>query len=235
MKATNQKFLRTGVSAIALLVLFTFFSASPPAPTDDVTLPVVVTSVYEKLNLQQLGLSTHAYTTAVTGWQKLKAKGAVSNNVLAICDFSQSSNNRRLYIIDMLNGTLLFNTLVAHGKNTGEEFARSFSNEPESHKSSLGFYTTKDTYQGEHGLSLKLEGKEPGFNDKAEARSIVMHGAGYVCDNFICQFGRLGRSFGCPSVPYGEHEQIINAIKGGGCLFIYYPDKKYLTASRLVK
>ena len=135
----------------------------------------------------------------------------------------------------MLNGTLLFNTLVAHGKNTGEEFARSFSNEPESHKSSLGFYTTKDTYQGEHGLSLKLEGKEPGFNDKAEARSIVMHGAGYVCDNFICQFGRLGRSFGCPSVPYGEHEQIINAIKGGSCLFIYYPDKKYLTASRLVK
>ena len=80
MKATNQKFLRTGVSGIALLVLFTFFSASPPAPTDNVTLPVVVTSVYEKLNLQQLGLSTHAYTTAVTGWQKLKAKGAVSNN-----------------------------------------------------------------------------------------------------------------------------------------------------------
>ncbi len=236
MKTTHRKFFRPGVVATALLMLVTFFSATVPVTTDNVTQPIEPQAdVYSKLNLQQLGLSPMVYRAAVNGWQKLRSRGAVTKNIIAICDFTQSSNNRRLYVIDMMNGTLLFNTLVAHGRNTGEEFARSFSNEPESHKSSLGFYTTGDTYFGEHGLSLKLQGREPGFNDKAEARSIVMHGADYVCDNFICQFGRLGRSFGCPSVPYGQHEQIINAIKGGSCLFVYYPDKKYLSASRLVK
>ncbi len=192
-------------------------------------------SVYTKLHLQELGLSTTAFNLAVKGWEKLRTQGEVSKNLISICDFTQSSKNKRLYIIDMGTGQLLFNTLVAHGKNTGEEFAQSFSNENSSNKSSLGFYVTKETYQGQHGLSLKLTGEEPGFNDHAEERSIVMHGADYVCESFIAQCGRLGRSFGCPSVPVEMRDKIINTIKDGTCLFVYYPDSKYLTASKLLQ
>ena len=192
-------------------------------------------SVYSSLHLKELGLSASAFNLAVKGWEKLRANGEVSKNLISICDFTQSSKNKRLYIIDLASGKLLFNTLVAHGKNTGEEFAQSFSNQNASNKSSLGFYVTKETYQGQHGLSLKLAGEEPGFNDHAEERSIVMHGADYVCESFICQVGRLGRSFGCPSVPFELHNQIINTIKDGSCLFVYYPDAKYLHASKLLR
>lgn len=192
-------------------------------------------SVYSNLHLQELGLNVTAFNLAVKGWEKLRASGDVSKNLISICDFTQSSKNKRLYIIDLASGKLLFNTLVAHGKNTGEEFAQSFSNQNSSNKSSLGFYVTKDTYQGQHGLSLKLAGEEPGFNDHAEERSIVMHGADYVCESFICQAGRLGRSFGCPSVPFELHDKIINTIKGGSCLFVYYPDAKYLRTSKLLQ
>jgi len=236
MKTTRRSFFKVSVIAAVVITSLVFLSATKPVVTDkSEAKPSAIPSVYVKLNLKELGLNETAFQTAATGWQKLKSKGVISKNILSICDFTQSSNNKRLYIIDMVSGKLLFNTLVAHGKNTGEEFARVFSNEPSSYKSSLGFYTTKQTYIGEHGLSLKLEGKEPGFNDKAEDRAIVMHGADYVCDNFICQFGRLGRSFGCPSVPFEVHKQIINTIKDGTCLFVYYPDKKYLSASKLLK
>ncbi len=221
--------------ALAVTTLL-FLSASKPATEDIRAIEHSdVPDVYSQLHLKELGLSENAFQLAVNGWKKLKVKGAVSKNIISICDFSQSSNNKRLYIIDMVSGKLLFNTLVAHGRNTGEEFARFFSNEPSSNKSSLGFYTTKETYLGEHGLSLKLEGDEPGFNDKAEDRSIVMHAADYVSSNFIDRFGRLGRSLGCPSVPVEFHQQIINTIKDGSCLFVYYPDKKYLAASRLLR
>lgn len=236
MKTTKRSFFKGTVIAAIVITSLVFLSAANSfIENKSETKFPVVPSIYNQLHLNELGLNETAFQTAVTGWQKLKSKGVVTKNILSICDFTQSSNNKRLYIIDMVNGKLLFNTLVAHGKNTGEEFAHAFSNEPASYKSSLGFYTTKQTYFGEHGLSLKLEGEEPGFNDKAEDRAIVMHGADYVCDNFICQFGRLGRSFGCPSVPFGLHEQIINTIKDGTCLFVYYPDKKYLSASKLLK
>lgn len=190
--------------------------------------------LYSKLNLQSLGLSQSAYNLAIKGWQKMKAKGLVSKDIVAICDFSQSSNSKRLYIIDLTSGKLLFNTLVAHGRNTGEEFAKFFSNEPSSYKSSLGFYTTKNTYNGQHGLSLTLAGQEPGYNNNAESRAIVMHGADYVCNQFACNNGRLGRSLGCPAVSYELSTPIINTIKDGSCLFVYYPDSKYLASSKIL-
>lgn len=190
--------------------------------------------LYAKLNLKELGLSQPAYMLAIKGWQKMKAKGLVSKDIVSICDFSQSSNSKRLYIIDLATGKLLFNTLVAHGRNTGEEFAKFFSNEPSSYKSSLGFYTTKATYNGQHGLSLTLSGQEPGYNSNAESRAIVMHGADYVCNQFACNNGRLGRSLGCPAVSYELSTPIINTIKGGSCLFVYYPDSKYLASSKIL-
>ncbi len=227
-------FLVLMLAAFAIVLLTTGFSNRKATPAE--TKPFTASaSVYSRLHLQDLGLSSTAFNLAVKGWEKLRAKGEVSKNVISICDFSQSSNNKRLYVIDMDNNKLLFNTLVAHGKNTGEEFARSFSNENSSNKSSLGFYVTKQTYQGQHGLSLKLAGEEPGFNDHAEERSIVIHGAGYVCESFISQCGRLGRSFGCPSVPFEVHDKIINTIKDGSCLFVYYPDREYLASSELLK
>lgn len=201
---------------------------------DEKTGPVY-TGLYHNLELDKLGLNRTAYELAVKGWEKLKRSGSVSKEIVTICDFTKPANERRLFIIDMKEGKLLFNTLVAHGKNTGELFAQSFSNEPSSLKSSLGFYITKETYNGKHGLSLKLAGQEQGINDKAEERAIVMHGADYVADQFASMHGRIGRSFGCPAVPNELTEPIINCVKGGSCLFIFYPDANYLKVSQFVK
>lgn len=215
-----------------------FYPVTEKPESDDVTTPIAIDNfqnLYQKLNLGQLGLSYKAYQLGIKGWQKMKADGTVTKDVIAICDFSQSSTQKRLYVIDIVSGKLLFNTLVAHGRNTGEEFAQYFSNRPQSLMSSLGFYTTKQTYIGQHGLSLRLAGCEPGFNDKAEERAIVMHGADYANDNFISKCGKLGRSWGCPAVPYQFNDAIINAIKGGSCLFVYFPDTKYLASSKLLK
>jgi hypothetical protein len=125
--------------------------------------------------------------------------------------------------------------LVAHGKNTGELYAEKFSNISGSYTSSLGFYSTGDTYHGGHGLSLFLDGVEDGINDKARERAIVIHGADYVTEAFIKQNGRLGRSFGCPSLPPEINEEVIQTISGGSCLFIYADDKEYLSKSSFIK
>jgi hypothetical protein len=238
-----KRFLVFGTNVLLAGVLFVLTSASyadrsgAVMPEDKDRLSSVLMysgNLYQNLHLGQLGLNKKTFELALKGWSKLKANGKISRDIISICDFTQSSNNKRLYIIDLATGTLLFNTLVAHGKNTGDEFARYFSNSPSSLKSSLGFYITKEAYEGSHGLGLKLAGIEPGFNDRAEERAIVMHGANYVCNEFIGQYGRLGKSWGCPAVPFDLHEQIINTIKDGTCLFIYYPDKSYLAKSQLI-
>ena len=126
------------------------------------------------------------------------------------------------------------NTYVAHGRNSGKEFAKSFSNRPESHKSSLGFYITGSTYNGVHGLSLRIDGLERGINDKAWARKVVIHGSDYVGDNYLEENPFSGRSYGCPAVPLTERDSIINAIKEGSCLFIYHPSKLYLSRSKIL-
>ena len=129
---------------------------------------------------------------------------------------------------------LFMNTYVAHGRNSGGEFAKTFSNRPESHKSSLGFYITGKTYTGSHGLSLEIAGLEKGINDRASARRIVIHGANYVSDNYIESNPYIGRSYGCPAVPAEERDIIINAIKEGSCLFIYHPSNLYLNKSKIL-
>src|SRR5690606_9287043 len=146
-------------------------------------------------------------------------------DVLSICDFSQSSKRKRLYIIDLEQKKLLMQTFVAHGKNSGSEYAKNFSNRPESHQSSLGFYVTRSTYYGEHGLALKIDGLERGINDKAFARNIVVHGSDYVGNSFLKNNKKIGRSFGCPAVPREQAPKIIQTIKQGTCLFIYHPSK----------
>ena len=140
-----------------------------------------------------------------------------------------------MYVIDLLHKTLLFNTFVAHGRGTGEEYATNFSNESGTHKSSLGFYITENPAIGATvGLSLIIKGVEKGFNDKAQQRAIIMHGAEYATEDFIKKHGRLGRSYGCPSVPPELIKPVSETIKGGTCLFIYHPDKNYLSHSMLI-
>ncbi len=167
--------------------------------------------------------SIECFTNAVEGFENLKAKGMVKRNILTIADFSKSSNTKRLWVIDMDTKKVLFNTLVAHGRKTGDEFANNFSNSPESNMSSLGFYTTGDVYNGKHGMSLKLNGLEKGFNSNALGRAVVMHGADYVSESFIRQNHRLGRSLGCPAIPCEMVQPIISTIKGQSCLYIYHP------------
>lgn len=189
--------------------------------------------LYDSLKLNRIGLSREAMLYAFKGQQKLARKGMLNNaNVLTVCDFSQPSNSKRMYIIDVRKFKLLVNTYVAHGKNSGAKYASKFSNKPESLQSSLGFYITKKTYSGKHGLSLKLTGLEKGINDKAEKRAVVVHGADYIGDSFGTAF--MGRSFGCPAVPKQIASRVIDLIKEGTCLFIYHPSKRYLHGSRIL-
>jgi hypothetical protein len=170
--------------------------------------------------------SFDCFSIALEGFYKFKDKGFFQKNLLTIIDFSQSSNSKRLWIIDLDANEVLFNTYVAHGKNTGDEFANSFSNKPESFQSSLGFYATAEIYNGKHGSSLKLDGLQKGLNDNARERAVVMHGAEYVSEKFIRPNKRLGRSLGCPAVPVELNSKIISLIKDKSCLFIYHPSKK---------
>ena len=191
--------------------------------------------VYNALKSNQFALpNLESFTKALKGFYLLKEKGLVQKDILTLVDFSLSSNTKRLWVIDLATNTILYNSLVAHGRNTGEEFANSFSNAAQSFKSSLGFYTTAEVYNGKHGMSLKLDGLEKGINDNARARGVVMHAANYVSNLFIKNNKRLGRSEGCPAIPEELSKGIINTIKNKSCLFIYYPSVNFKTASKLV-
>jgi hypothetical protein len=192
-------------------------------------------SLYEKMNLSLKGISLQAFTLALKGFGKLAGDGMLNkDSILTIIDFTRSSREKRLVVIDLKTNEVVCNSVVAHGRNTGAEYAKSFSNQPRSNKSSLGFYITQETYFGAHGLSLKLDGFERGINDKARERAIVMHGADYASEPTVSRKGFLGRSFGCPAVPPKLTKTIIQKIKNGNCLFVYYPDKRYLQKSTLL-
>jgi hypothetical protein len=190
--------------------------------------------IYDSLQLDAMGLNKEALVYAYEGQQKLAAEGTLSNpDILTVCDFSQPSDKKRMYIIDVKNFKVLLNTYVAHGKNSGLEYAKSFSNRPESLQSSLGFYVTKNTYMGKHGLSLRLSGKDKGFNDNAEERAVVVHGAQYIGES-RADAAYMGRSFGCPAVPQQLASTVINYIKDGTCLFIFSPSAQYLNKSKIL-
>lgn len=196
------------------------------APVSNVitTIDSKIQLLYKTLKVNQFQLPKEdCFAEALKGFYALKEKGLVKKDILTLVDFSLSSNSKRLWVIDLSSNVILLQTLVAHGKNTGDEFANNFSNTPDSFKSSLGFYATGEVYNGKHGVSLKLDGLEKGLNDCARKRAVVVHGANYVSESFIKNHKRLGRSQGCPAVPVELASEIISMIKEQSCLYIYHP------------
>ncbi len=192
-------------------------------------------SVYDSLRLNLMGLSKQTFDYAIKGFNYLVETGKVANDkIISIVDFSLPSTEKRLFVIDLDQQKVLFNTYVAHGRQSGTVMANDFSNTPESYKSSLGFYETLNTYTGHNGYSLRLEGLEHGFNDNANERAIVIHGADYVNEGLIKSQGYIGRSWGCPALPQQLHKPIIDKIKNGTCLFIYSPDQHYINQSKIL-
>ncbi len=192
-------------------------------------------TLYNTIGLDAYGLSQDAFAYAYRGYEYLLSKNKITRTeYLTICDFSQSSRQKRFYIIDLANNKIVTNTYVAHGRNSGAEYATHFSNKPESLESSLGFYITRGTYIGEHGLSLKIDGVDNGYNNNAMSRNIVIHGAAYVGEDRARSGMYMGRSWGCPAVSQKESATIITTIKNGTCLFIYHPDRSYLKGSKIL-
>ncbi|WP_245744847.1 murein L,D-transpeptidase catalytic domain family protein [Hymenobacter actinosclerus] len=187
-----------------------------------------VRDLYRDLQVEQQGLTFEVFEKAMTGYLNLEEAGKVSDKqLLTVVDFSLPSTQKRLWVLDLGSKQVKFHTLVAHGRNSGENMATTFSNENESNKSSLGFYVTEGEYVGKHGRSLKLAGVDEGYNTNALMRSVVMHGADYVSEEFIRQNGRLGRSLGCPALPMDQKDAIIEAVGGQTAMFINGPDSRY--------
>ncbi len=192
-----------------------------------------IQSIYSRINDPDLNFE--ALKQALKGYNVLRERYMLNNNfILTIIDYSKPSNTERFFVIDINSGKILYKSLVAHGRNSGLEYASSFSNKQCSYKSSIGFFLTGETYYGKHGFSLRLNGLEKGINDNAMERAIVIHSASYVTEEYIKKYGRLGRSHGCPALPAYNYENIIGTIKNKTCLFIFYPDKKYMSSSEFV-
>lgn len=190
--------------------------------------------IYENLDAPDLDYNVFRY--ALKGYWILKGRNKLENErYLTICDFSKSANSQRFYLIDLETHQLEVRTFVAHGLNTGGEFARHFSNVENSHQSSLGFYVTDVSYNGRNGYSLRLNGQERSFNSNARSRSVVVHGAEYASEAFIKKYGRLGRSQGCPAIPHAVNKEVIDLIKGKSCLFVYAPDRRYMKYSKILR
>ncbi len=242
---TVKKFL-----SIASLSLFVFlfsiqnveisysaFNPDPAAIAEKARLTYLnnVEKLYEECNLLEYNLSLDVFAKAYTGYNNLAKIGKLKQNeLLTIIDFSKVSTQKRLYVINLKEKKILFHSLVAHGKNSGENKAEYFSNLEGSLMSSLGFFVTAETYFGDHDYSLKLDGTESFFNSNARKRAIVIHSADYVSDTFIAKEGRLGRSHGCPALPNDISKPIIDLIAGGSCLFIYSQNLQYLNRSTLL-
>lgn len=211
---------------VILNILMTLAAINGSAKNDSINyeLPTIDTTSLTPLSLyNSLGSNKPRYDVferAYQGYKLINSKIQFNKSILTIIDYELPSVNNRMWVIDVEKKEVLFCELVAHGKNSGENYASRFSNIPESNMSSLGFFTTGETYYGKHGLSLYLNGIQKGLNDKARERNIVIHGADYVSRDFIKKYGRLGRSLGCPALPIDSNKNIITTIKNKTCVYI---------------
>ena len=223
--------------------LHDFAGAAPVSPLARKTAPEIAEGNNERLltragwTISRLGgISPDVFELALGAANCAIRSGAVSDSrTLTVIDYSKSSVEKRLWVFDLADRELLHQELVAHGQGSGMTFATQFSNRPESHQTSLGLFVTEDTYVGRNGYSLRLNGLDRGFNDRARERAIVMHGAPYVSTDFAKAQGRIGRSWGCPALSDAVARTVIDQIKGGGLVFAYYPDPQWLRASKFLQ
>lgn len=229
---------------IVLFIIITFFLTSfnltkttqPTART--VEIPTISESkkpdfaqLYEEIQLENI-LSFEAFEQALSGMEKINPD---KKDIITIIDFTLPSTEKRMVVLDLKSKTVLYHTLVSHGRNSGELYATSFSNQHGSYQSSLGFYLTGNTYFGANGYSLVLEGLEEGINDQAKLRAVVIHGADYCSKDFIKSTGRLGRSYGCPALPKELTQPVIDTIKEETLLYIYADNQEYKISSEVIK
>lgn len=207
-------------------------SLPPAAPTPSV--PFAAPSL-QRMLAQAHGLDPAVLQLALDAQQCAIARGvAKASPRMAVIDYSRPSTEPRMWVFDLRDATLLFAEYVAHGKGSGENMATRFSNTEGSLQSSLGLFTAAETYDGENGYSLRMDGLEPGVNDRARERLLVIHGADYVDPQQASRQGRLGRSWGCPALRRAVAHQVIDSLKGGQTVFAYYPDQQWLSGSRFL-
>jgi hypothetical protein len=221
-------------SYFALVSAFIFVTSCAASGERGIS-TISMNGIGESIQTQTSGLRSEVLGFALRAYECGRARGEIDKPLLTVIDYSLPSTRKRLWVIDLERRRVLFNELVAHGKQSGEITAESFSNRIGSNKSSLGLFRTSDTYQGRHGYSLNLDGLEPGVNDRAYDRRIVVHGANYVAPEFVSKHGRLGRSLGCPALDPRVSRRLIDEIKGGGALFAFYPDREWLAASSYLR
>ena len=213
------------MTAILLIGNVAIFASDTDADKESIS-KEAITSKFERLNLGNV--SFDAFQMAVIGHHFYKSQGLVTNDTVVIIDFDLPSTQPRMFIVDLSENKVLHSSLVAHGKNTGQNMAEHFSNKNGSLQSSVGFFKTNEKYIGKHGLSLRLDGLEKGVNDHARARSIVIHSADYVSQDFITKYNRLGRSFGCPALPMEGYQEALDLLDDQVLLFIHSSNANYL-------
>ena len=236
--------IATGAVAVCLAAALPAMSAPSKAPVDAKRVNVVQSassapplgSAIDVTKAVASGVSADVLTLALSATSCAATSGAVERpETLTLIDYSRPSVEPRLWVFDLATGELLFKELVAHGKNTGDNLATKFSNKMDSRQTSLGLYVTDEPYVGDNGYSLRLDGLDVGFNDRARERAIVMHGAPYVNAELAAAQGRIGRSWGCPALRTAIASKVIDRIRGGGVIFSYYPDKDWLETSKFLK
>lgn len=183
------------------------------------------------INAQATNLDPNVLKLGLTAYIKARQEGLDDKQLLTIVDYSKPSTENRLWVVDLKDNKVLFNTLVAHGKNSGTVNSTSFSNQFNSLKSSLGVFLTAQAYTGGDGYSLRMQGLESGVNDNAYQRNVVFHGAWYVSEAMAKARGMLGRSWGCMAVSQDTIRPLVNTIKDGTLVMAYYPDQKWLKTS----
>lgn len=218
-----NRFLR-----LAIATALPFAAAAAPVHAADDSLQAALSRLAPQANPKVIGLALAATECAAS-------KGQPPSDRLAVIDYSRPSSEPRLWVFDLARRKLLFHELVAHGRNTGDNLATKFSNRPDSLESSLGLFRTRDTYAGRNGYSLRMDGLEPGTNDRAMERALVIHGAPYVNATAASRQGRIGRSWGCPAVRTAIARPLIDTLKGGQYVFSYYPDSRWLHSSPYLK
>ncbi len=234
----NRKMHWSAVALFTILILTTSWTNTgswtggymPWVPSQEVPEPTSYSEKYFLLN--EPALKPEAFRLGLIGFQSLQSGGLIANDsLLTIIDYSLPSSTERFFVIDLFHNRLLYKTLVAHGRNSGDLYANRFSNRMQSHESALGFYITGKSYLGGQGYSLQLQGVDTGYNDHSRVRGIVIHAAAYATHDYVLRYGRLGRSFGCPALPPELSRPIINLIKEGSVIFSFYPDPAYLDHS----